>query len=166
MDVDEFELLLSIDGGRTFPLRLTGMLDPCSTSYAWRVPNLPTAAACLRMRAGEEREEVLLRSGPLFELAGDTRATTGKFTFQSGEWWPTESVAIAPREVEVGPSISEPEPPEDVRLTAVTVPSQRANTRLVETAIPIGGTGARTLRASAADTPREDPAAATYPQPE
>ena len=151
--VDEFELLLSIDGGRTFPLRLTEMLDPDLTSYAWRVPNLPTGAACLRLRVGEEDEEILLRPGPLFELAGDASAATGRITFKAGEWWPTDTIAIVPREVDLEPAISEPEPREDEQLTAVAVPTQRSAADSPEPEAPLGPDDATPRRVSSASLP-------------
>ncbi len=49
---DEWEAYLSLDGGETYPVRLTGDQPPSSTSLAVRVPNLPTEAARILVRAG------------------------------------------------------------------------------------------------------------------
>jgi hypothetical protein len=50
----ELELYLSIDGGRTFPFRITPQLDPRASFFYWTVPNTPTAAAVLDIRFGCE----------------------------------------------------------------------------------------------------------------
>lgn len=51
---DEMELLLSLDGGRSFPLRVTRRIDPRVRGILWTVPSLPTANARLALRAGED----------------------------------------------------------------------------------------------------------------
>jgi hypothetical protein len=51
---DEMELLLSLDGGRTFPLRVTRRIDPRVRGVLWTVPSLPTANARLALRVGED----------------------------------------------------------------------------------------------------------------
>jgi hypothetical protein len=56
-DVEEMELVLSLDGGRSFPLRVTRTLSPEARSFSWRVPSLPTAHARLALRSGREGEE-------------------------------------------------------------------------------------------------------------
>ena len=38
---EEMELVLSLDGGRTFPVRVTGELSPRAGGLIWRVPSLP-----------------------------------------------------------------------------------------------------------------------------
>jgi hypothetical protein len=58
---DEWEAFLSVDGGRTFPVRITPHLPVAESSFAWTVPALPTPAARIRLRfgvAGVERERV------------------------------------------------------------------------------------------------------------
>lgn len=51
-EAEEMELFLSLDGGKTFPLRLTPQLPPGLDAVRWLVPNLPTPAARLRLRVG------------------------------------------------------------------------------------------------------------------
>ena len=67
-DRDEMELVLSLDGGRTFPIRLTGRIPIGTSSVSWRVPALVSEAARLALRAGrdeaEESEELLAVSEP------------------------------------------------------------------------------------------------------
>jgi len=58
---EEWEAFLSIDGGRTFPVRITPHLPIAERSFSWTVPALPTPAARIRFRfgvAGVERESV------------------------------------------------------------------------------------------------------------
>jgi hypothetical protein len=50
----ETELYLSLDGGMTFPYRITPSLDPHATFFYWTVPNTPTNAAILDIRFGCE----------------------------------------------------------------------------------------------------------------
>jgi hypothetical protein len=70
-DADEMELVLSLDGGRTFPIRLTSELPPCTTHFRWRVPNVSTERARLAVRQGREgraeAEEIAILS-PEFRI--------------------------------------------------------------------------------------------------
>ena len=50
----ELELYLSVDGGATFPFRITPQLDPRAAFFYWTVPNMPTTAAVLDIRFGCE----------------------------------------------------------------------------------------------------------------
>jgi hypothetical protein len=50
----EMELYLSLDGGMTFPYRITPSLDPHARFFYWTVPNTPTNAAVLDIRFGCE----------------------------------------------------------------------------------------------------------------
>ncbi|MGH7741927.1 MAG: hypothetical protein ACRENS_07890 [Candidatus Eiseniibacteriota bacterium] len=66
--VDELEILLSIDGGRRFPLRISPELDARAGCYVWRVPNLSSADARLRIRYHRGRAEVDGETSPAFTL--------------------------------------------------------------------------------------------------
>ena len=48
----EWEAFLSVDGGRSFPVRITPHLPIAERSFSWTVPSLPTAAARIRFRFG------------------------------------------------------------------------------------------------------------------
>jgi len=50
----ESEVWLSLDGGSTFPMCITPILDPHTTSFFWVVPDTPTNAAVLDIRFGGE----------------------------------------------------------------------------------------------------------------
>ena len=56
--VDELEILLSIDGGRRFPLRVSPELDARAGRYLWRVPNLSSAEARMRLRYHRDGREI------------------------------------------------------------------------------------------------------------
>jgi hypothetical protein len=73
----EAELVLSLDGGRTFPIRLTRDFAPDESAVLWRVPSLPTRAARIALRVGDdggpEEERILIVSAE-FEIASDDGA--------------------------------------------------------------------------------------------
>jgi hypothetical protein len=62
---DEWEAFLSLDGGKSYPVRLSGERTPDSTRLVARVPNLPTDAARILVRAGGEDEA---EEGDRFEV--------------------------------------------------------------------------------------------------
>jgi len=68
-DEDEMELVLSLDGGSTWTVRVTPELEPGRGLLAWRVPALPTTRARLALRAGRGGEdERVLAAGDLFAI--------------------------------------------------------------------------------------------------
>lgn len=50
----EMEVWLSLDGGGTFQMCITPILNPKTTYFDWTVPNTPTNAAVLDIRFGCE----------------------------------------------------------------------------------------------------------------
>lgn len=86
---DEMELVLSLDGGSTFPIRVTRALAAGTTEWTWRVPSLPTAHARLALRAGEEErpeaEEVVFVSEE-FEIVAQGGAPLEHIFSIDGEW--------------------------------------------------------------------------------
>lgn len=56
--VEEWEAFLSLDGGATYPFRLTPHLDQDLRRFRWRVPAVPSGDARLLFRFGDERSEV------------------------------------------------------------------------------------------------------------
>jgi len=57
---EEWEAFLSLDGGRTYPVRITPHLDLDLRRVQWRVPAVSTPAARLLLRFGDERRETEL----------------------------------------------------------------------------------------------------------
>lgn len=64
----EWEAFLSLDGGRTWPLRITPHLDISIRRFDFRVPDLPTREARLLLRFGDERREVGMEAPQRFSI--------------------------------------------------------------------------------------------------
>ncbi len=89
-EVDEAEVVLSLDGGRTFPIRVTPELRPCTARFLWTVPALPTVHARLAVRAGsEQRDEAegLEILGAEFRILQDPDGRVEKLRRHVNEWW-------------------------------------------------------------------------------
>ncbi len=56
-EFEEWEAFLSLDDGRSFPVRLTPHLDSRVGRFEWTVPELPTATARILLRWGDEAGE-------------------------------------------------------------------------------------------------------------
>jgi hypothetical protein len=65
----EWEAFLSVDGGRTWPLRVTPHLDISIRRFSFRVPDLPTRDARILLRFGDERREVGMEAPQRFSIA-------------------------------------------------------------------------------------------------
>jgi hypothetical protein len=85
--VEEMELLLSIDGGRYFPLRLTSQIDPRTGSFGWVVPRVAASAAQLRIRFGRDGEEIEGEPSASFSIAVPPLLHQAPFLRREGEWW-------------------------------------------------------------------------------
>lgn len=57
---EEWEAFLSLDGGATYPLRITPHLDLDVRRVRWRVPSVPTRDTRLLLRFGDERRETVV----------------------------------------------------------------------------------------------------------
>lgn len=91
-EAEEFELLLSLDGGRHF-IRLTEMQERGLESLEWRVPNLPSGDARLRLRMGLKGEEIDLELSAPFTILSDDNEPVAGITFRAGEWWTSQTVS-------------------------------------------------------------------------
>ncbi|HEY6931481.1 MAG TPA: hypothetical protein VJA66_17555 [Thermoanaerobaculia bacterium] len=102
-DVREAELVLSLDGGRTFPVRVTGDFEPATRRLLWRVPALPTNQARLALRAGADEEpaqEALKIISPAFVISGSVPDSALEELFAVGSEWRTrEALDADPRTV-------------------------------------------------------------------
>jgi hypothetical protein len=70
---EEWEAFLSVDGGRTYPLRVTPHLDIGIRRFSFRVPDLPTREARLMLRFGDERREVGFEAPQRFAIVPGPR---------------------------------------------------------------------------------------------
>lgn len=55
--IEEWEAFLSLDGGRTYPFRVTPHLTAADSRVLFRVPQVESGEARLLLRFGDEREE-------------------------------------------------------------------------------------------------------------
>ena len=96
--IDELELLLSLDGGRHYTLRISPELAPDHRAFRWRVPNLASGDARLRLRFHRDGRECNGEASCPFRIAGaGTDAELDQF--HEGGWWSGE------REVEIPAAI-------------------------------------------------------------
>lgn len=68
-EIEEWEAFLSLDGGRTYPIRITPHLDQDLRRVRWRVPGLPTSDARLLLRLGDEHRETAYELPQRFSIA-------------------------------------------------------------------------------------------------
>lgn len=66
--VEEWEAFLSLDGGETYPLRVTPHLDRDLRRVRWQVPPVPTAEARILLRFGDERQETYVELPQRFSI--------------------------------------------------------------------------------------------------
>ena len=86
---DEAELLLSLDGGHSFPLRVSREVLPESGRAVWRVPSLPSSHARLALRTGrrgEDESESVALVGAEFEIAVIERGAAEELFLGRDEW--------------------------------------------------------------------------------
>jgi hypothetical protein len=86
-DVEEMELLLSIDDGRHFPLRISPELEPHSKRYRWRVPNVPTDQARIRVRVRIDEHETWMPVGGRFAITAKPGASVELDQVHEAGWW-------------------------------------------------------------------------------
>ena len=67
-NVDELEVVLAVDEGRRFTVRVTPELERTTSRWSWTVPDLPSAHARLAIRYGEEDEERISDPTPEFRI--------------------------------------------------------------------------------------------------
>jgi hypothetical protein len=97
-DAQEAELLLSLDGGRHFAIRVSGEVDPRDGRVQFRVPNLPAESALLRLRYGNAAEEHLSAPGAPFRIEADASRPFERRQIHEGSWWTgVDPDAPAPR---------------------------------------------------------------------
>ena len=98
-DTDEMELVLSLDDGATFPIRLTGRVLPGDRLVGWRVPALPTEHARIALRAGRDEEgetETILFVSEAFSIASTSPTGTEQLFAVGSEWRTREALEGAP----------------------------------------------------------------------
>jgi len=67
-NAEEWEAFLSLDGGKTYPLRITPHLNLAIRRFSFLVPPFPTRDARLLLRFGDERREVEMEAAQRFAI--------------------------------------------------------------------------------------------------
>ncbi len=86
-EAEEMELLLSLDGGRSFVVRVTPDLDGDRGAFSWRVPPFPSVQARLAMRINLAGREVVAAQSAPFRIAADRRAAPWTVRSRGGDLW-------------------------------------------------------------------------------
>ncbi len=89
-ELDEAEIVLSLDGGRTFPIRVTPELSPCAGRFLWKVPALATTHARLALRTGADERSETESIGTLsaeFRILADPDGRVEQLRRRVAEWW-------------------------------------------------------------------------------
>jgi hypothetical protein len=92
---DEAELVLSLDDGITFPIRLTEEMPPCASTHRWRVPNVESSHARLGVRRGREGrggEERIVLVSARFTIVSGVRSSGAGLTRGAAEWWTDQAL--------------------------------------------------------------------------
>ena len=117
----ETELVLSLDGGVSFPIRLTRDLDPAIGSVQFRVPRLETRHARLAMRIGSndaERGEIIAIIGSEFVIEPDPETTLEPLVSLRGEWRTREALDESASAFPAEPSLAG----DSTRFSALALP--------------------------------------------
>ncbi|NOT33475.1 MAG: hypothetical protein HOP12_04810 [Candidatus Eisenbacteria bacterium] len=85
--VEELELLLSLDDGRSFPLRVTPELEGRETHFRWRVPRLATRTARLQLRMHVDEREHESAAGERFTIELAAGDAPERDLMHEGFWW-------------------------------------------------------------------------------
>lgn len=85
--VEEFELILSFDGGRTWTLRISPELHPGKDRYEWDVPNLAADQARIRIRARIDEREVWGPEGAPFRMVSSSNRPKEQWLFWETLRW-------------------------------------------------------------------------------
>jgi len=67
---DEWEAFVSLDGGRTYTVRITPHLDRSVRRIAWTVPEAQSGDVRLLLRFGDERRETVVEIPTRYRIAG------------------------------------------------------------------------------------------------
>lgn len=138
-EIDEAELVLSLDGGKTFPIRVTPELRPCTSRFLWKVPALASEHVRLAVRAGaeerdaEERIEVVSAD---FRILPDPDGRVEQLRRRVAEWWTPAAPAVLSAEDLLDRTMSpaRPEIGQPGRLAEAAIPPSYPNAIRLERA--------------------------------
>jgi len=86
-EVEELELVLSLDGGDSYHVRVSPELEARELEYRWRVPDLPTRHAKLMLRMGGEKGERLGALSQEFRIEHAEGVPRPDLGFHEGQFW-------------------------------------------------------------------------------
>jgi len=86
-EVEEMELLLSVDGLDGVSIRLTPQIDPQAGPFRWDVPRIPVTAARLRIRYGRDGRETDGEPGEPFSIFVSSCFGMAPLLHRDGELW-------------------------------------------------------------------------------
>jgi hypothetical protein len=89
---EEMEILLSLDDGAHYTQRVTAEIEPRARHIVWRVPNVASPHARLRIRYGTARREVETAPSAAFEIIADASRPLERNTFHEGAWQETDGL--------------------------------------------------------------------------
>ena len=109
----EAELVLSLDSGFTYPVRVSSEISPCAARFLWQVPSLSASHARLALRVGdgeddEESEEIALVSEP-FTILPDPDGRVEPMYPRASEWWTPQAPAALDADDLLKPILGKPE---------------------------------------------------------
>jgi len=145
-DVEELEIVLSLDGGGSYHVRVSPELEAIEREYRWRVPDLPAAHARLMLRMGGEEGE---RAGALsqeFRIVHAEGVPRPDLGFHEGQLW----TGIEPLHGPVDTGISRGAP----RFEALADEAPCAPPEPVLRSVPPAAVRAPAVRAAAAVAPQ------------
>jgi hypothetical protein len=117
-DVLELEILLSLDGGRSYTICISPQLDPDRHDFLWQVPDLAGAALTMRIRYNVGGREI-------------EGAPTGPLTVERGNRGHPQPLGLPP--------VAELPAPRSPRSSGSQAPAGRAMPRLAESMAGAGG---------------------------
>ena len=88
--VEELELQLSLDDGRHYTLRVSPELDPRAGRFVWRVPNLASGEARLRLRFNRDGREIEGEPSEPFRIVAEAGEAAELRQIHEGTWWTGE----------------------------------------------------------------------------
>jgi hypothetical protein len=94
-NADEAELVLSLNDGMTFEIRVSGPLAACAADFRWRVPGLSSDSARLAVRKGRkgrpESERIVLVS-ERFTILPTGTPPSSRLMRGAIEWWTDQAL--------------------------------------------------------------------------
>jgi hypothetical protein len=105
--IEECEILLSLDGGRSFPIRVSPELAAGADRYVWRVPDLSASGVLLCLRARIAGREVNGPAGDPLTLIAPVSSPFTRWHFHEGGFWILPDPAGDPSASSLGPGDAE-----------------------------------------------------------